>query len=83
MEISKTLRLDYPATVVNRPVVNYLIRDLGLTVNILRAEVSPEVGWLLVEVRGTEENYVRALEYMRGEGLKVTEVFPEPPAGPR
>ncbi|MGA2112188.1 MAG: NIL domain-containing protein [Anaerolineales bacterium] len=78
MEISKVLRLDYPAAVVNRPVVNYLIRDFGLAVNILQAEVSSEVGWLLVEVRGPEENYARALEYMRGEGLKVTEVPPGP-----
>lgn len=73
------VRLDYPATVVNRPIVNQLIRNFGLDVNILRAEVSPEAGWLLLEVRGLEEDYARALDYIRQEGLKVTEYPPGQP----
>jgi D-methionine transport system ATP-binding protein len=79
LEITRVVRLDYPATVVNRPIVNQLIRHFGLDVNILRAEVSPEVGWLLVEVRGLEEDYARALDYIRQEGLKVTEYPPGQP----
>ena len=82
MEIKTVLRLDYPATVVNRPIVSHLVRNLGLAVNILRAEVSSEVGWLLVEVSGLEENYSRALDYMRTEGLKVTEYPQGPPEDP-
>ncbi|MGA2819427.1 MAG: NIL domain-containing protein [Anaerolineales bacterium] len=79
MEITRVVRLDYPATVVNRPIVNQLIRNFGLDVNILRAEVSPEAGWLLLEVRGLEEDYARALDYIRQEGLKVTEYPPGQP----
>jgi ABC-type methionine transport system ATPase subunit len=79
LSIKTVLRLDYPATVVNRPIVSHLIRDLGLAVNILRAEISSEAGWLVVEVSGLEENYARALEYMRAEGLKVTEYPLAPP----
>jgi ABC-type methionine transport system ATPase subunit len=73
LDTKTVLRLDYPAAVVNRPIVSHLIRDFGLAVNILRAEVSSEVGWLLIEVSGPEENYARALKYMRAEGLQVTE----------
>ena len=43
------LRLNYPPALVDRPVVAGLISKFGLEVNILRARVTRDDGWLVVE----------------------------------
>lgn len=68
----QVLRLIYPPSIVNVPIVNQLIRNYSdLTVNILRAEVNPNEGWIEVQVVGSAGMIEAATDWLRGKGVEV------------
>ena len=68
----QVLRLIYPPSVVNMPIVNQLIRKFQeLTVNILRAEVKPGKGWLEVQVVGSAGMIEASIDWLRQKGVEV------------
>lgn len=68
----QVLRLIYPPSVVNVPIVNQLIRNFGdLSVNILRAEVNPSEGWLEVQLIGTASVIESSIDWLRKQGVEV------------
>ncbi len=68
----QVLRLIYPPSVVNVPIVNQLIRKYSeLTVNILRAEVRPEKGWLEIQVVGSAGMIESSIDWLRKQGVEV------------
>jgi ABC-type methionine transport system ATPase subunit len=67
------LRLNYPPALVNRPVVANLVSDFQLELNILRANVTREDGWLIVEIAGDPRNISSAREWLVKEGIEVVE----------
>jgi L-aspartate semialdehyde sulfurtransferase ferredoxin len=75
------LRLDYPPELVSRPVVAELISKFQLEVNILRAQVSRDEGWLIVELAGDPGRVAAARKWLSQEGLLVTENPDLDPAG--
>ncbi len=67
------LLLNYPPALVSRPVVASLVSKFQLEVNILRAQVTREEGWLIVEIRGDPRQISAAKEWLVKEGIDVTE----------
>ena len=67
------LRLNYPPALVNRPVVAGLVSKFQLEVNILRAEVTREDGWLIVELCGDPQRLTAAKDWLLREGIEVVE----------
>jgi len=67
------LRLNYPPALVNRPVVAALVSNFQLEVNILRAKVTREDGWLIVEFRGDPPRLQAAKEWLTREGIEIME----------
>jgi ABC-type methionine transport system ATPase subunit len=67
------LCLDYPPALVSRPVVASLVSKFHLEVNILRARVARDEGWLIVAINGEPEKISKAVEWLVKEGIEVTE----------
>lgn len=68
----QVLRLIYPPSVVNIPIVNQLIRKyVELTVNILRAEVKPDEAWLEIQVVGSAGMIESCIDWLRLQGVEV------------
>jgi ABC-type methionine transport system ATPase subunit len=68
----QVLRLIYPPSVVNVPIVNQLIRNYGdLSINILRAEVNPTEGWLEVQLVGSAGLIESSIDWLRKQGVEV------------
>lgn len=68
----QVVRLIYPPSAVNIPVVNQLIRNFSdLSVNILRAEVNPTQGWLEIQMVGSAALIESAIDWLRTQGLEV------------
>ena len=68
----QVVRLIYPPSVVNVPIVNQLIRNFGdLAVNILRAEVNPTEGWLEVQLIGSAAVIESSIDWLRKQGVDV------------
>jgi ABC-type methionine transport system ATPase subunit len=78
--MSTILLLNYPPALVSRPVVASLVSKFQLEVNILRAQVTREEGWLIVEIRGDPQQISAAKAWLIKEGIEVTD-NPEMTAG--
>jgi len=65
------VRLIYPPHLLDVPVINQLIRRFDLTVNILRAQVSPDEGWVDVQLSGSAAAIESAATWLAGRGIEV------------
>ena len=68
----QVLRLIYPPSVVSNPIISQLIRNyVELTVNILRGEVTPDKGWLEIQVVGSAGMIESCIDWLRQQGVEV------------
>lgn len=67
----QVLRLIYPASLLSVPVINQLIRRYDLTVNILRAQIGIDQGWLEVQLAGSTLVIEEAVSWLKEQGVEV------------
>jgi ABC-type methionine transport system ATPase subunit len=67
----QVLRLIYPASLLSVPVINQLIRRYDLTVNILRAQIGTDQGWLEVQLAGSSLVIEEAVSWLKEQGVEV------------
>jgi len=65
------IRLIYPPQLLDVPIINQLIRRYELTVNILRAQVGPEEGWVDVQLTGPSAAIEDAMTWLSAQGVEV------------
>ncbi len=64
--------LNFPPHLIDQPITYRLIRDYDLTVNILRARISPnEWGRMVVELSGNGGNLEEGLRFLAQTGVVV------------
>ncbi|MEX0788358.1 MAG: NIL domain-containing protein [Anaerolineales bacterium] len=68
---ARSVRLEYPPSLLGRPVIQDLVRRFDLAVNILQAQISMEEGWIEVHLTGEESEIARAVEWLAVQGLRV------------
>jgi L-aspartate semialdehyde sulfurtransferase ferredoxin len=68
---SQYLRLTYPPRLINEPIVFRLGNEFGLVTNIRRANVSRDQGWVVLELRGDDDDVRRAIAWAREQGIVV------------
>ncbi len=65
------IRLVYPPELLRVPILNHLIRRFDVTVNILRAQVGKDTGWVEMQISGDDEVVEDALNWLREKGIYV------------
>jgi ABC-type methionine transport system ATPase subunit len=63
--------LTYPASLLRVPVINQLIRKFEITVNIIRAQVDSDQGWIEVQLTGAATDVEEALVWLKSQGVDV------------
>jgi ferredoxin len=72
---SRTLVLRFPKDIVDKPIIISLVRDHNLDFNILKAQIFPrKEGMLVLELRGTAEDFERGIKYLEEAGVQVEPV---------
>jgi len=75
MAYTQKVQLHYPLERLTEPVVTRLVTEYDLSPNLLRADVDAHTGgWLVVELSGERERIDSALEWLRAQGLEVSDV---------
>ncbi len=70
----RNLYLTFPSDVSGTPVISNLTRLYDVTFNILQAQITPrKEGFMTVEIEGSQENCLQAVEYLRGQSITVTD----------
>jgi D-methionine transport system ATP-binding protein len=67
----RIIRLIYPASLLHVPIINQLIRQYDLTVNILRAQISENQGWLEVQLAGAPLVIDDAIAWLKSQGIEI------------
>ena len=65
--------LTFPEHLVQEPVVYRLVRDHDLVINLRRADIDVEVGWIVLEVSGARERLAAARAFLEGAGVDVVD----------
>jgi ABC-type methionine transport system ATPase subunit len=71
---SQTLRLIYPPTLLHVPIINQLIRKFDVTVNILRAQIDANAGWIDLQLEGDGAILKQAIAWLESTGLAVEQI---------
>jgi L-aspartate semialdehyde sulfurtransferase ferredoxin len=72
---SRMLVLRFPREIVDKPIITYLVRDYGLTFNILKAQIYPrKEGMVVMELRGDPNDYEKGIQYLKDIGVVVEPV---------
>jgi len=62
----------YPPHLVEQPVISRLVKDFDVTVNILRALVTPkEQGRMVLEITGTRSAVEAGINYIKEMGMEL------------
>ena len=65
------VRLTFPTALIQEPIVYRLVKDFDLVINIRRADVTSDHGWVVLEVEGDESALERGVKWLRDRGVQV------------
>jgi len=68
------IKFTYPTEKITDPIIHSISKNFELISNIRRAEVSEKVGWVVLELEGKQSNIESALEWVKGQDVRVDPV---------
>ena len=71
----RQVRFTFMSDLIKRPVIYDLGHQFNVVTNIRRADVQENVGWVILEMEGEEEEIDRGLEWVRSLGVRVDPVL--------
>ena len=72
--VKRRARFTFPTGLITEPVIFNLGRDFDVVTNIRRADVREDVGWVVLEIEGDEDEIDRGLEWVKSMGVRVDPV---------
>lgn len=73
--MQKSVILHFSSDLVDKPIVNYIIKNFDVELNILQARITPEEdGTMFLLFKGETENLKKAFDYLDSIGVKT--IFP-------
>ncbi|MQG16841.1 MAG: FeS-binding protein [SAR202 cluster bacterium] len=72
--ISKRYIFTFPTKMVTEPVIYNLGKDFEIETNIRRADVREDTGWVILELKGTEEEIEKGLNWVASKGVRVDSI---------
>ena len=65
------VRLTFPTALIQEPIVYRLVKDFDLVINIRRADVKVDHGWMALELEGNEGALERGVKWLKDRGVQV------------
>ena len=64
-------RLTFPAHLIQEPILYRLVKDFDIVINIRRADVKADYGWVALEMEAPEETLDRGVAWLKKRGVQV------------
>ena len=74
MAVTKRVKFTFPEALVTEPVIYDLGRRFEIVTNIRRADVREDMGWVVLELLGEENEISTGLDWVIGTGVRVDPV---------
>ncbi len=65
------LRLTFPPHLIQEPIIYRLVKDFDIVINIRRADVKADYGWVALELDGEEAQLERGVKWLKEKGVQV------------
>jgi ABC-type methionine transport system ATPase subunit len=66
------VRLTFPSALIQEPIVYRLVKDFDIVINIRRAEVKEDYGWVALELEAKDEKVLeRGVAWLKATGVQV------------
>ena len=65
------VRLTFPPALIQEPIVYRLVKDYDIVINIRRADVKADHGWMALELEGDEKTLERGVKWLKDKGVQV------------
>jgi L-aspartate semialdehyde sulfurtransferase ferredoxin len=65
------VRLTFPTNLIQEPVLYRLVKDFDIVINIRRADVKADYGWVALEMEASEETLGRGVAWLKQHGVQV------------
>jgi len=65
------VRLTFPPALIQEPIVYHLVKDFDIVINIRRADVKADRGWVLLELEADEATLQRGVAWLKEKGVQV------------
>jgi L-aspartate semialdehyde sulfurtransferase ferredoxin len=65
------VRLTFPASLVQEPILYRLVKDFDILINIRRADVKADHGWVALEMEAAQETLERGVAWLKQRGVHV------------
>ena len=72
--ITRKVKFTFSTKLIKKPVIYYLGKSFDIVTNIRRAEIHDSLGWVVLELEGTENEIERGLNWVRDEGVIVESI---------
>ena len=69
--MKQALSLIFPRNLIKEPVIYRMTKKFDVVFNLRRAKVTEKVGEIVLELEGEQDALSQAVEWLKGQGLKV------------
>ena len=70
----KRVKFTFPTQLIKDPLIYQLGHKFDVISNIRRADVREDMGWVILELDGEEEEIDRSLSWMTSNGVRIDPV---------
>ena len=72
--VKRRVKFTFPTPLITEPVIYELGHRYKVVTNIRRADVREDMGWVVLELDGSEEEIANGLEWVTDAGVRVDPV---------
>jgi len=65
------VRLTFPASLIQEPIIYRLVKDFDILINIRRADVKADHGWVALEMEADQETLERGVAWLKQRGVQI------------
>ena len=70
----KRVKFTYEREMIKRPIISEMSRKFDILTNIRRADVREDMGWVVLELTGEEDEIAAGLDWVTEVGVRVDPV---------
>ncbi len=68
---TRRVKFTFPDVLIDRPIIYDLSHQFEVVTNIRRADVRKDIGWVILELEGAEEEIERGIQWAESNGVRV------------
>ena len=65
------VKFTFPTALVTQPIIYNLGHEFNVVTNIRRADVREEMGWVILELEGAEDEIQQGVDWVSSLGVRV------------